>query len=426
MAGEKTERQEYSTLQAARAFAASVVVLYHVQVTMALPQYFGAGPFPLFMAGSTGVHLFFVLSGLVMVIAHWGQLGRRNNPATFFWKRFRRIYPPLWAALTIVAVSLLILPIGAGPASLGTLLSAYLVAIPVRQEILLGVEWTLRHEILFYALFAVFLWRPMIGGLLLGVWFLGSAVTVFVAPGFPSDFIFSPYHLLFGLGLVTALAVKKDWLGRPAVATACGAALFALGWWLVAFGGQKSGAPICILVFGLGSALLLAGSLALESLGRVRIPRSVVFLGDASYAIYLIHFPVVTLLCKIGAKIGAPQVLWFITSVVLSTAAGVVFHLAVEKPLLRLVPSKWPRRAPADGAKDWFQPTVWPPVVQTLLTRIRDAGAPPRASLHSPADPAAKPAPSPLGASATHLSQGAPALERVDGAEDAAVASKEA
>ena len=60
---------------------------------------------------------------------------------------------------------------------------------------------------------------------------------------------------------------------------------------------------------------------------EMRIPRSVTFLGEASYAIYLIHLPIMGGLWRLGFGFSA-LVLGGVT-------AGIAYHLWVERPLLK-------------------------------------------------------------------------------------------
>jgi exopolysaccharide production protein ExoZ len=67
-------------------------------------------------------------------------------------------------------------------------------------------------------------------------------------------------------------------------------------------------------------------------------------LGDASYALYLIHYPLISVLCKLmkvagfnglpGALVAFPAIL----AACILTAVG--FHLWVEKPMLRAIPGR--------------------------------------------------------------------------------------
>jgi exopolysaccharide production protein ExoZ len=73
------------------------------------------------------------------------------------------------------------------------------------------------------------------------------------------------------------------------------------------------------------------------------------FLGDASYSIYLVHFPLLSLTARVcfplSQRIVIPLWAWLIPQVLFAIAAGICFHLAIEKPLLRQFSSIGVRKA---------------------------------------------------------------------------------
>src|SRR5690242_3301942 len=180
------QQENLQTLQCGRALAALAVVLFHANLTLSLPKYFNREVFHFFAAGFSGVYYFFVLSGTVMVLAHWDQIGRVQSPASFFAKRFVRIYLPLWATLLLLLAPLMWM--GVSLADIGLAFSG----LPARKETALAIEWTLRHEILFYCLFGLLLWRPRTGAALLSLWYAGSVLATATAFPFPVSFILSP------------------------------------------------------------------------------------------------------------------------------------------------------------------------------------------------------------------------------------------
>lgn len=332
-------RGTLDTLQAGRAFAALAVLLFHVEITLALPRYLGRELYPVFDMGYSGVHFFFVLSGFVIMLAHGRDIGRPERVKTFAWKRFRRIYPPLWAALLLVLPLVLLVPAmnHNAPLALPDILAA-IALTPADHEPLLTVAWTLRHEVLFYALFGLAIWRPRIGLPLGALWLALSATLPWLGLSYPLVFFFTSQHLLFAFGAAAFVAFDRDLVRYPLSTTLAGLALFAITWAIPLLKLPLHGI-IGNWAFGLGAAMAIAGAASLERARGFAVPRMFAFLGEASYAIYLAHAPMIYVFAELAMRVPPGQrpagavLFWAIT--LLALGAGVVFHLVVEKPLLR-------------------------------------------------------------------------------------------
>lgn len=334
-----SQRGELKTLQAGRGLAAVAVVLYHASLTLALPKYLDVPVASWALAGSAGVHFFFVLSGVIITLAHLGQINTPAKVPAFLWRRFRRIYPPLWAACALSILGMIL--VGGKLPNAWTLFSAFAVT-PAERETVLAVEWTLRHEIIFYILFSVLILNARLGGLLIAMWCLASLSGFFIDFQFPLSFWFSPYHILFLLGVGSAFAVRRD-VPCPGLLASLGTLIFLAGWIGVVIAGEETDHPLAIAVFGLGAAIAIVGFAKLERLGRVRVWRWLEHLGDASYSIYLTHFLIISLLAKIVLRADAimhvPALGWFFSVSALSLLVGICFYYSVERPLLRILPA---------------------------------------------------------------------------------------
>jgi len=325
-------RRNFDTLQCGRGLAALAVVCFHANLTLGLPKYFGEEPSHFFSSGFSGIYYFFVLSGTVMLLAHWDQIGLVHNPAGFYLKRFKRIYLPLWGAL------LFIVPALANRISPFDIFLAF-SALPTVHENVLAVEWTLRHEVLFYVVFGIFLWRPIAGGVILAAWIASSLLGAFFPILFPWSFLLSPLHFLFAAGMAGAVAIRRR-IGPPVTTSFVGVSLFASTWVIQAGGVSLPGTAWPIL-YGVGAAFLIVGLARLETVRALPIPRFLRALGDASYSLYLVHFPIVSLCAKLAKYLVLrPQyallLIIFSAVVLVSIASGFIFHLLVERPMLRL------------------------------------------------------------------------------------------
>lgn len=85
------------------------------------------------------------------------------------------------------------------------------------------------------------------------------------------------------------------------------------------------------VLVGLTMALTIVPVAQWERSGTMVIPRYVLFLGAASYSIYLIHVIAISTV----ARLVSSWPLVISGSVVAGVAAGIVYHLVIERPLLR-------------------------------------------------------------------------------------------
>ena len=330
-----------SSLQGGRGVAALLIVLFHAsRAIFANAKYWHHDPFAgVFSFGDSGVTFFFVLSGFIIYHAHERDLGRPERLQAYLWKRFRRIYPIYWL------IVILVLPIYLSVHSFGlgyetqpeVILSSLLLVHLQSLHSVLWVGWTLFHEVLFYAFFAVAIWRVRVGFVLLGIWFAASTQAANPAFGLPLiGFYFSYLHLLFGLGLVARRLFGTVVIPLPHLVTLLGGAVI-----LAMAADEDYGNMLSemwrTLAYGVGCTFALLGIVELERQGRLTTPRPLVLLGDASYSIYLVHFLALSLLAKLAWASGAaqlPDALSYLLLVAGATGSGVLLHLWVERPLL--------------------------------------------------------------------------------------------
>ena len=336
--------RQWRSVQALRAFAALLGGAYH-----ALEQWCDSRPSPPLRAawpnGAAGVDLFFVISGVVMIVASARLATRPDGWRVFLQRRVERVAPLYWLATTAKLVLVLAAPVLARHArpDWNNVVCSYLFlpAANAGGEIrpVLPVGWTLSFEMLFYLVFAAGLAVRPAGGLrsvvlrvvlpaLCALSLLGLART----PEWPAVSVLAdPLVLEFGAGAVLGLwllrapapaparrAVTAAWLLLAAAATLALLALPAgTPWWRA-------------LDWGGPAALLVAALLAVERSGRLRLPGWLLRLGDASYAIYLVHGFV---LAALGAL--HPPAAWVLMAAALgvSSGAGLAVHRCVERPI---------------------------------------------------------------------------------------------
>lgn len=339
----------YKSLQAGRAVAAVLVVLFHLGVAVSAGKYFGIPAFGIpFSFGDSGVEFFFVLSGFIIFTAHRADISQPRRLAAYARKRFIRVYPTYWIIFGVIFLMALALREDA-PRDLGVILKS-LALLPQDPGVVGGtgapviiVAWTLQYELVFYLFFALLIlnrWMALAAGLAFA---LNAALCGFGAScGFPRDFLASWRMLVFGMGALAAFvhASPKIKMARPGLLLLMGLAAYAV---ISADKVLQIGvlSPWKTPLYGAACACIVLGLTRLEDAGRVmgRHP-FLQTLGDASYALYLIHYPLISVMSKgaalLGLTRGGPLAALAAYLVMLAACllAAIAFHTLIEKPLL--------------------------------------------------------------------------------------------
>lgn len=336
--------QIYWSLQAGRGIAAILIVVYHTAAMMGTDQPYWRIPLlhQRFTGFALGVQFFFVLSGAVILLAHFDDIGHPAALPAYLWKRFRRVYPIYWFVLTFILVSYAWRPeLRASPkAGFLVIVSNYLLIHLGTLEVNLNVAWTLFHETLFYAVFCLFLVRRNLGLFVLGLWCSLCVLMVFLhGPVGLREYLIAPVNVLFAFGMLAAWLLRTRAIARAGIIAALGTAVITAAI-VVACLRFDLGNPVQYLA-GIGAALLILGTARLEELGRLTIPHALRFFGDASYSIYLIHFPFLTLITpfvyRTWLRQPVPPILPFVFLPILAIAAGCAMRIWIERPLLKLL-----------------------------------------------------------------------------------------
>jgi exopolysaccharide production protein ExoZ len=313
------------SIQYLRALAAMLVVWVHaLYVIPGVAELWGA---PFF--GGSGVDLFFVISGFIMVIT----TARTDlTPVEFFGLRIVRVAPLYW--LATLATLLLSAHAPYPPAALAkSLLFIPYAAIAGNPKSIWPIVqqgWTLNYEMFFYALFALSLAAPRRARLPGLVLTLGSLVIIGKLAGPFASPLASVYLSSLLLEFAVGMMLAHAWL-RDGVRFGFAQSLALIVFGLYCIGAQHS-RPI---VMG-GAFLILAGSLH----GRIRASknRPLLELGNASYAIYLTHQFVLDAfawlwLWAFPLATQASSALFMALGLVLSASAGWLCYRIIERPL---------------------------------------------------------------------------------------------
>ena len=324
-------RATIKSLQAGRAFAALMVVLHHaaqkVDAYVAdIPLLFRS----IFHQGMLGVDFFFVLSGFIITYTMHGIAPSQAATRRFLWKRMVRIYTPYWPVGIAIALAYLLVP-GLSGAARDWGWFATITLLPATAEPALPLAWSLQHEMVFYLLFAaLFLCGRIASGL--AVWAALIAAAAVSGLGFerPWRFLLHPINLEFIFGVAAAALHLSGRRLAPPVTLAGIALPLLLFVWLGA-------PPAASFLFGLAIAFALPPICRLEADGRLTVGPPLLLLGAASYALYLVHDPLISLVTRLAGPL--PSVGWLpamLALAALSVAASLAYHLLWERPVLRL------------------------------------------------------------------------------------------
>jgi exopolysaccharide production protein ExoZ len=327
----------FHSIQVLRAVAALLVVTFHSHTAL-----IEAGAHPvfseetyLFQFGAVGVHIFFVISGFIMVVM--SRFDPEFKPAEFLRRRLIRIYPIYWicAAIYLLYHALLGQPYSYSSEKL----LGSLFLWPGDSAFIIGPAWTLSYEMFFYLCFAL----TMALGLNRGLIFLSTIFAILVLVGLVFEPKSSALHLATNSLLVEFVGgMAIGWLVKRNIAPRSRAGT----WIAVAIGLYMAGAwygfsrlPSAV-VWGVPSVLLVLGAVGWELKHRAGSMTELIGgLGDSSYSLYLTHILLITVALDVGRDFflmitnSAPALTAILSTICVVLAE--LFHRGVERPLLR-------------------------------------------------------------------------------------------
>lgn len=295
--------------------------------------------------GDRGVDFFFVLSGFIILFAHFDDIDKPKAWTNYIYRRFVRLYPIYWL-YTLVFV-LVFLLVGGTDAKLPTTIGGWVTSLSLIRldgaNPPLPMGWTLFHELAFYLVFSILILSRR-AGIVAFALFLLPAIWFYQFPldGFrtPLNTYTAAYNLFFLLGM------GAYWLYRRK-----GRGFFELGFGLLCTTVAIMTAPLphelsrLFLVFGF--AFVLAGATKLELAGYIRVPYFIAIVGDASYTIYLTHVNFEGVLLKVGQKIHLQNIIGakalYCVVLVGAVLLGCAAYLAIERPLLKALRRRHPQ-----------------------------------------------------------------------------------
>lgn len=329
-------------IQFCRGLAAILVVFYHAGRMLSLPQYIGHIALGgIFNFGNAGVDFFFTLSGFIIYFVHHRDIGNIQRLPRYVWNRATRIYPIYWF-VTLIVVAMLFAKHDAQSLAFEHVIASWFL-LPSNEWPILGVGWTLVHEVFFYTTFALAITSRFAARLVTALW-AALIVTGFIwQPASPMiAFFVSPYHVQFALGALTAYFVLRGNVSMPSTYIFAGINIFVICAVGIDGGYVTYNPAFMRLLFGIASALVIFGTAKAEMQGSLSVSKSASFLGAASYSIYLLHVIAVGVLAKALGYAALEQRYPNLSLVVISIAAiamGCILYATVEQPVMRAAKS---------------------------------------------------------------------------------------
>ena len=354
-----------------RALACLLVVVYHAGGTASLPKYFGEHELSEWIAfGYVRMPFFFAMSGFLLSWLYLTpQPQRAAASAAFLAKRLGHLYPLYWVVLCCVAALQIFVLGQSGSAPKGWEWVETALLLPQDPSEVGGTgaavlypAWVLQYELVGYCFIALALWRPVLRRAYLLV-FPALYVLLSDADTFLLSFLGSKWLLIFWMGAAAAWAARRmtDRHRRVALALAmlwlAGAAMEQY----FATSPRAAGLLDLDLHYGVGFALLmifLSGfKRSAAPQGQHPVQHAVEKLSNWSYAIFLCHAPVISLVCKMvvasGLRGAAGWAVAMMGSVALSIVLGAAMHRLVERPA-----DRWIRRSARNVQSRWARVEV--------------------------------------------------------------------
>jgi len=330
-------------LQVLRGIAAMLIMAKHAmyEVDVISPLEFNYGNYKHY---TVGIDIFFVLSGFIMIYISRGSSGW-GTAKDFIIKRILRIVPTYWFYTFLMLAVALIIPQVLGKAEfvpvdfIKSLLFVPYYNTAGDMQPFLANGWSLNYEMYFYSVFALCLilpWRYSLWAM--AAWFIVSVATGFFGiGGIISSFYGRPIVLEFLAGAFIGFLFIKN-IRLPHYFFHIGL-LFIAGAVVALFFTdtleQQYGITYSKPLVGVLSVLLLVLPKKAEF---VEMPKFGVFIGDASYTIYLSHPFAIGAVTQVALLLGLESTVnpWFIYIAVMATCliGGCAAYRIIEKPLL--------------------------------------------------------------------------------------------
>jgi len=333
-------------IQGLRGIAVLLVVFSHMlpiegkyaQFDYILPQ--------LFLMGVSGVDLFFLISGFVMIAVTRNAFQTNKDTQKFLYHRITRIYPLYWFYSSLLLCVYLFQPhlINSSQGNQVNIVASFLL-LPQDLLPLVNVGWTLIHEMYFYLVFTLLLFLPkkylltgLIGwGCLVSI----GSINLLWADNQFARIYFHPLTLEFIIGcMIAMLYFNYSIKGNAKIIAVIAFITWITGYYLFQeiTGKETPAGWMRILVFGFPAALALYAALLYEKNNTVIMPQWIRKIGDASYSIYLSHVIVLSVVGRIWLLFAMEgywdNIIMLLTMLIAVLVAGQISYHVIEKAML--------------------------------------------------------------------------------------------
>jgi len=354
-------------LDGLRGVASLLVVLHHLGAPrlalLLLAQGHWALGFVANTVGASGVELFFVLSGAVLGRAYL-RGGQQLRLLDYARRRLLRIFPPYLAAWTVTGLAFALNPWQGRFEWRAWLAQVAIVRFGLHYA---WAWWSLTTEVLFYALVPLLipalLRLPRRPGPMLSIFAL-SAVAAFIVPSTATFREYAPYEaaalLVYAPSFTAGLL-----LARVDLPASLSYASGVLG--ILALVGAARPSALSEAARHLGYALIytcLAARASVEGgfVSRQMSRWRLIWLGERSYSLFLIHCAVMMLIGRVASTFGGTRSVVF-RLLVASSSAGLSLFAAML--LFSLVERRFARGLVTAEA-------FWPFQAEPARTKIHD------------------------------------------------------
>ena len=352
-------------VQVLRGVAALLVVGYHGVGYQTASHGDGIEGF-ISRTGASGVDLFFMISGFIMVYATRKSSGGAAAAAEFLAKRVARVFPVYLVVTLVYVLTMLVLGAFVGHTDITTdpgniLASVLMIPMdlgsipPFFGGSVLHVGWTINYEMYFYAIFAVSILAGRWQWFLLVSLFIGTLVCMPLLTGgyvtmdayyryanLPGylNLVSSPMIWEFLIGaLVGRVYLSKFTMSKVAASLLMLFSVTFLAWFMISLTSlQRFG----LTGWALPYAMLLFAFVVGSKSAPLRWPTALVWVGNVSFSLYLVHpliiHPVFQALRDRLVPGGLMESIWFVLMVVVaSLALASISHRVLEMGLSEFV-----------------------------------------------------------------------------------------